>query len=319
MLRSDFAKLLTIGVVPLALTACANFESISAEFEESWENPRVSMTPEAEALVALTDEQILALSNELSGLSARTDCERIQAINVRLATTEQDNLAGLSKVAECDYRAGDYASARRQYQQWVDQDGAADAYAGLGLSYLQSGHLTQAEEALEMALEIDPELTWNVHNGLGYIYDQAEDWPAAEYAYRVASDMNPDSGVPHNNLGMSYMRQQRYQDAIEAFGTALLRSPDLHIARLNLRTAFSMTGDLATAFSGASDAERAAILNNSGVAALADGDVEEASSLFNQALLNSPVFYPNAYNNLQRARIMAAASETEQVSEEDAG
>ncbi|MBO6895714.1 MAG: hypothetical protein JJ866_27620, partial [Roseibium sp.] len=85
-----------------------------------------------------------------------------------------------------------------------------------------------------------------------------------------------------------------------------------HVARLNLRTAFSMTGDLATAYSGASDAERAAILNNSGVAALADGDIEEASSLFNQALLNSPVFYQNAYNNLQRARIMAATESSDQ-------
>ena len=299
-------RYLTIGMLPIAMSACTSFDNMSAEFEEVWENPQVAVTPETQALqpVALTEEEVFALIQEVEALDPALDCERIQVVVGRLGTAETENITAISKAATCDYAARDFASARMRYQEWIALDETADAYAGLGLSYLQGGDLARAETALTRATELQPEVSWKVHNGLGYIHDQAEAWDAAQAAYETAGELAPETGVPANNLGMSYMRQERYGDAISAFSEALSRSPDLHVARLNMRTAFAMTGDLAMAYSGATDSERAAVLNSTGVAALAKGDNEEARSLFTQALQHSAVFYPNAYNNLQRAHLL---------------
>lgn len=113
----------------------------------------------------------------------------------------------------------------------------------------------------------------------------------------------PSRGAPMNNLGMSYLRQERFADAINAFSSALDREPALGVASLNLRIAHAVEGDYSLALAGATDAEHAIILNSVGAAALARGETETARWLFQEALASSPVFYANAYSNLQRARV----------------
>lgn len=307
-----FVKLSLIGLLPMFGAACSSFDNYSAEFEEAWASSPATMTADRDAqnrveLKALSEEQANQLKTELDSLDPESDCKRIETISLRLTSAEITSSSAIAKAAECDYRTGDYASARTRYQQLVELEDTAEAHARLGLTYLQGGDVTRAEAALLTAVQRQPDLDWRVQNGLGYIQDQAGQWSDAETYYQRASQLAPESGVPLNNLGMSYLRQERYPDAINAFSSALNRSPDLHVARLNLRTAFSMTGDLAMAYSGASDSERAAILNNTGVAALANGNSEEARTLFSQALKQSPVFYVNAYNNLQRAQLIAKA------------
>lgn len=314
MHKNAFHRFISITCLPIAMTACSSFDAFTAEFEQNWAEPPVQVVPQgdAEAVGALTDLEQAELRAELEMLDIPGNCDRVRLISTRLITSSSEQPMATSKLADCAYAEGDYASARLRYEEWLGLEQSAEAYAGLGLSYLQGGDLERAELALKQAIELNPSVSWQAHNGLGYIQDQAKHWKAAEESYGMAAELASSSGVPYNNLGMSYMRQERYEEAVSVFSRALQRSPDLHVARLNLRTAYAMTGDFPMAYAGATDAERASILNSSGVAALADGDVDGARKLFSQALSESAVFYPNAFSNLERAQLHAARQRKDQ-------
>ena len=96
----------------------------------------------------------------------------------------------------------------------------AERYYRLGVVQFESGRTLQAIEAIEKALDIDPDLAV-AHNYLGYIHLQQSDLKAATRAFKRAVATDPYLTDAWNNLGLAYREQGRYERALEAFDRAL--------------------------------------------------------------------------------------------------
>ena len=172
----------------------------------------------------------------------------------------------------------------------------AVAKQGLGLCFLKLGDPDSARKYLGEAVAKDPTL-WRAHLGLAKLADTARDWVAAEAAYQAALAPSPHAAA-HNNLGLSYARQSRHDDAIAQFQASLAIKQD-PIVRTNMRFAYAMKGNYLNALAGVAKENLADALNNVGYAAMLRGDYEAAEAYFTRAIEASATHHGLAADNLQ--------------------
>jgi tetratricopeptide (TPR) repeat protein len=201
-------------------------------------------------------------------------------------------------VGECMLEKGEDAEAEKFFAAMGDAGGAASSQ-GRGIALARLGRHDEAIVVLKAAIAAEPGL-WRAQNALGVSLDYLGDRDAALAAFDAAAELNRGDGSALNNKGVALLKAGLDAEAISAFEEALRRDPALEAAEANLRLAYAMSGDYQAAVSGLSDADRAAALNNAGVAAAARGDKEEARRLFQRALDESPQFYAKAYANMNR-------------------
>jgi Flp pilus assembly protein TadD len=195
---------------------------------------------------------------------------------------------------------GRFEDALAQFQRIDDRaplDLKAKALQGQGLAWLRLGDRVKALGLLEQAIERDPSL-WRSWSAIGRLRDAEKDFPAARYAFREAIRLNPKAGHLHNNLGFSLLASGELVYAEASLRKALELDPNLAVAAANLRLALALQGRYGPALAGASAAERAAVMNNVGFAALLRGDREKARALFLDALAANPGFFGEAQRNL---------------------
>ena len=299
-LRSGVSKTFLIGAV-LALGGCAGIGKMAANFEERWENPRGDLEAEQPTI---SEEQKMALVARVDQyMGSPAECSDMTGPAGQVLTVDPNNVNALIILGECAMKGRDLASARQRFTAVNEIQPNARALRGLGAVALVEERPEEAKTALFKSAQLYSG-DWKTWNNLGYAEDLLQNWEGAANAYSRASSLNATSAAPLNNLGMSLMRQNKLDESISAFEKALYRDPSLEIAELNMRIAHAMKGDYANALAGATDNERAIILNNVGVAAMSRGEYKTAVKMFREALDANPVFYSVAYNNLERAQLM---------------
>jgi len=183
----------------------------------------------------------------------------------------------------------------------VDQVPAerARALQGEGIALSMLGRSDDALATLKQATAADKTL-WRAWNGLGREYDMRRDWKKSEAAYAEAmAAPGANIAVVLNNRGYSHLLQKQNDLAAADFVAALDKDPGLTAARTNLRITMAMQGHYdRAAVTGAGD-DRAAVLNNVGLAAAIRGDYVEAGKLLNQAIEAKGKYYERAVDNLQ--------------------
>lgn len=290
-----------LAVCLLSASGCAGLNQMSRDFEERWNDPGAVL---ADTPKTLTDEQKQAMIGRVDAYLANGgDCEKIEPTANQILTFDEVNTDALLTLGECRLKARDVASARTHFTTVTKLRQDARALRGLGSIALMEEDASQAKTHLFKSVQLNSG-DWKTWNNLGYAEDLLQNWDEAGAAYRRAASLNAAEPAPLNNLGMSLLRQEKFSEAIATFKTALYRDPSLEIAELNMRVAQAMSGDYANAMAGASENQRATILNNVGVAAMARGEHKVAVEMFRDALDANPVFYSVAYNNLERAQIM---------------
>ena len=210
------------------------------------------------------------------------------------------------------YLAGELALARDRAQDALSffrsidtkPEVAAEALQGEGIALSLLDKSDEALKTLQSAVDKDP-AAWRAWNALGSEYDRRHDWQKAEDAYSHALASSNSAPIVLNNRGFSYLCQNKLAQAIPDFVKALQKKPDLAAARNNLRLAISMEGQYDRAMEGVNGADRAAVLNNVGYAALLRGDYAKAQSLFEQAIKARGKYYAVASDNLKMAQEMA--------------
>jgi len=223
-------------------------------------------------------------------------------------------LAQGMKSPELTTLTGELLLARNRYADALDvfRGVAADptqkaqALEGEGLALSLLSRSAEALAQLKAATEADKGL-WRAWNALGSEYDQRRDWKNAEAAYgKALAAPGVNTAVVLNNRGYSRLLQQQLKEAGADFVAALEKDPSLSQARTNLRLTLAMEGHYArAAMTGAGD-DRAAVLNNVGVAAAMRGDFIEADKMFNEAMAAKGQFYARASENLQVSHDLAA-------------
>lgn len=125
--------------------------------------------------------------------------------------------------------AGDYGPAEAEFKKL---NAAYPAYSGplanLGVLYLKTGKLNEAEKSLRAAIEISP-MNAAAFNQLGIVYRNMGKFKEADTAYRQAISADPNYGLAYLNLGvLCDLYLQQPQRALESFEKylQLVSNPD---------------------------------------------------------------------------------------------
>ena len=150
----------------------------------------------------------------------------------------------------------------------VDNQSPLGAYIGLGiLADLDARH-KQAQQIYHTVLRIDGK-SYKALTNLGYSYYLDGNLHQAEVINRRATILYPKDKRAWSNLGLTYIKNKRYEDALESLSQAM---------------------------------PPAEALNDIGYFAMLEGDYETAVDYLEQAINTSPTFYPKAQQNLKRAK-----------------
>lgn len=107
-------------------------------------------------------------------------------------------------------------------------------YLGKGRDLYRDDQDTQAAEAFQQAIKLDPELA-EAHFRLGLAYDALGQEQEAEAAYKkavetykkyLARDENEKDGEAHYNLGQTYNGLHLYSEAVREYRQATRLNPD---------------------------------------------------------------------------------------------
>jgi len=125
-------------------------------------------------------------------------------------------------------------AAARAAKTIEDERSEARVYLEKGLKFYRNDEDTQAAEAFQQALKLDPELA-EAHFRLGLTYDALGQEQEAEAAYKKAVETykkylsingNNDDAEAHYNLGQTYAGLHLYNEAVREYRQATRLKPD---------------------------------------------------------------------------------------------
>jgi tetratricopeptide (TPR) repeat protein len=130
---------------------------------------------------------------------------------------------------------------------------------------------------------------------------QVQIWRDTASLLRHALQVNPESAMSHNNLGLTFAQEGRLEAALTAFQTAVQLQPNLPEAHYNLGKAFTMQGQFDTALVHLQTALQlrpgwAEAHNNLGVTLASQGQHAAALAEYAKALLLKPGWADVYYN-----------------------
>ncbi|PKK84199.1 MAG: hypothetical protein CVT49_04320 [candidate division Zixibacteria bacterium HGW-Zixibacteria-1] len=138
----------------------------------------------------------------------------------------------LAKTGEHDRALGYVHRALSGYRRLNDSNGVCRSLRNLGVIYIELGEFDDAETVYEEAIGISLEnnfrlLYADLHNNLGTIKNIKGDWKAALDCYYRAREVYDQEGEVRksaynlNNIGITLMEQEQYENARDIFQSAL--------------------------------------------------------------------------------------------------
>lgn len=121
------------------------------------------------------------------------------------------------------------------------QLGLSGALMGMGEQLFSAGNYSGAINQYKKAIELNPDPRYYNRLGIALRRDNREN--EAVDAFRKAVELDPTYSVGYVGLGGAYVSLGRFDDAIEAYTTALELDPTLQQARLGLATAYTAKGN----------------------------------------------------------------------------
>ncbi|MEJ2762569.1 tetratricopeptide repeat protein [Photobacterium sp. MCCC 1A19761] len=150
----------------------------------------------------------------------------------------------------------------------LDKQSPLNAYIGLGiLADLDARH--KDAQAIYLAILKLEQKSPKALMNLGYSYYLDGNLPQAEIINQRTTLLYPNNKRAWSNLGLTYIKAKRYDDALDALSKIMTR---------------------------------AEALNDIGYFSMLSGDYESAVYHLEQAINASPTYYAKAYQNLDRAK-----------------
>jgi Tfp pilus assembly protein PilF len=217
---------------------------------------------------------------------------------VRALQFNPENVDLLAHIGEIHMQRNDIAMAKRALLQARKYDPMhARTLEALGLIYMSDGKDERAVVELTTAIANDPRL-WRTHNALGVYADKNADFVAAQTHYNAALSINPDAAHVINNRGYSkFLAGDPHGAALDFYEAANDRG--FSQAWANLGMVYAKQGWYKDAIETYEHImSEANAYNNTGFAALQNGDLTQAERFLNEAIRRSPTYFPAAERNL---------------------
>lgn len=122
------------------------------------------------------------------------------------------------------------------------------------IGYIYLMHFDEPQKAIEYfqkAVKVDPNYS-DAYNSMGYAYEKSGNFEKAISFYKIAisNPVYPTADKTYINLGISYYRLGRYDDALVAFKEATKRAPGFFLPYMKLALCYNAMrkyGDASTA------------------------------------------------------------------------
>jgi tetratricopeptide (TPR) repeat protein len=129
------------------------------------------------------------------------------------------------------------------YQQSIKLDPFRDdTHMTLGNLYFSLGRHEEAENEYREAIQLNPSPT--NHYSLGQVLLKLDEYSSAERHFNIVKRMAPEHGSGDFGIGLVRSRQQRYDEAIRSFQTAIGKKKDLYDAYAEMGYAYADMGDM---------------------------------------------------------------------------
>ena len=131
-----------------------------------------------------------------------------------------------------------YSLAINAYKRALEFDpDCAAVYHSLGFAYYKEGEFDRAQEALQKAIELNPQNA-NYHYVLGQLLEDWTEldgaWEKAIQEFTRATELDPSYIEAWYNRGLLYEKLEDIEKACEDFKQVVNRAPAFHAARHNL-------------------------------------------------------------------------------------
>ncbi len=236
------------------------------------------------------------------GAMQEGNIDRALFFYVRALQFDPENVDLLAHIGKIQMQRNKIVLAKRALLQARRYDPThARTLEALGLIYMNEGKDEQAVVDLTMAVENDPGL-WRAHNALGVYADKQADYVVAQTHYNAALSINPQAAHILNNRGYSkFLAGDSHGAALDLYEAANDRA--FSQAWGNLGMIYAKQGwyqDAITTYKQIMSEANA--YNNTGYAALQNGDLVQAKRFLNEAIKRSPTYFPAAEQNLAKLK-----------------
>jgi len=176
----------------------------------------------------------------------------------------------------------------------------ADQSVQIGLAHHQVGRLTEANDAYQQALAVNPNHPDALHL-LGMIAHQIGDHSLAVELIGMAISISPSSSNYYCNLGTVLQAQGKFDQAIASFRQALALDSNNAVIHYNLGHALQLQGQLQAAVASyraaiALSPEQVEAYSNLGHTLRELGELDQAVESYRQAVLLAPAFAEMHFN-----------------------
>jgi Flp pilus assembly protein TadD len=231
------------------------------------------------------------------------DFDRALFFYVKALQYDPEDVNLLVRIGNIHNIQGNEAMAVRSFSMAlrVDPDHAA-ALEARGLIALAHDETEIADADLHRAIDLNP-TAWRAFNGLGILHDKLGEHEIAVIHFDAALSLVPNSAIVLNNRGYSRFLAGDY-DGAAADLHAAADLGDYEPAFMNLGVLYARQ----RRYTPAIDMYRkvlddAQTFNKVAEAAMINSDYEMAERLLEQAIHESPTYFPVAEENLQRTRL----------------
>ena len=130
-------------------------------------------------------------------------------------------------LAQAYQKAGQYDKAEEAYNKLaeINPDDATVYFKTILMMYDQAGLHDQAIEAARKLIQLDPNNEINTFN-LGIMYMKLERYNEAIQTFQDVLAINPNYESSYYNIGFCYSKQKKYQESIGAFKKFVELAPD---------------------------------------------------------------------------------------------
>lgn len=130
-------------------------------------------------------------------------------------------------LAQAYQNAGHYEKAEEIYNKLAElnPEDAPVYYRTILMMYDQAGLQDQAIEAARKLIQLNPNSEINIYN-LGIMFMKLERYDEAVQTFQDVLAINPNYESSYYNIGFCYSKQKKYQDSVEAFKKFVELAPD---------------------------------------------------------------------------------------------
>lgn len=216
---------------------------------------------------------------------------------VKALNYEPDDAALLYRIGRIHEYSGNAEMATRAYTLALGSDpDFVPALENRGLLLLANNENSRAQQDLVRAVVMDA-TAWRAQNGLGLLADRAGNHEEAIAHYSAALDVRPGVAEILNNRGYSRMLAGKSSSA----KADLRQSAALGYQKawINLGALLARNGEYSKAVEALKEVlDEPESLNRAAEVAIENGDRDVAQRLLEKAIEQSPVYFPDAEQNL---------------------